>query len=104
MPARVAALNPVGSYDFTATLPDGSTATGNFSITGSAGAWTGTISRDGEGTPTELTNISVDGQMLMANTVIPDGPITFTMNFSGQEFTGKWAIQGAEGAFNGKRR
>jgi len=98
------AFNPVGSYDYTAILPDGSASTGAFTITGSNGAWTGTISRAGENGSTELTDIAVDGQMLTARTVIPDGQVTFYMTFTGAEFTGKWTVQGAEGAFNGRRR
>jgi hypothetical protein len=102
--ARPAALNPVGTYDFTATLPDGSMATGSFTIAGSPGAYTGTITREGEGTATQLSDIAVDGQWMTLATVIPDGNITFSITFNGPEFTGKWSVQGAEGAFNGKRR
>ena len=77
---------------------------GTFTITGSNGAWTGTITRTGEAGATELTDISVDGQTLTARTMINEGQVTFYMTFDGPQFTGTWTIQGAEGAFNGRRR
>ena len=104
VPAAPATLNPVGTFDYTAILPDGTAAPGTFTITGSNGAWTGTITRTGEAGSTELTDIAVDGQMLTARTVIPDGQVTFYVTFDGPQFSGKWTIQGAEGAFNGRRR
>ena len=99
-----AAFSPVGTFDYTAILPDGTASPGTFTITGSNGAWTGTITRTGETGATELTDISVDGRMVTARTMINEGQVTFYMEFDGPQFTGKWTIQGAEGAFNGRRR
>ena len=98
-----ASLTPIGTFDFAATLPDGSQATGIFTITGSPGSYSGTISRE-DGSATPLTNISVDGQTLMFTTVIPDGTVGMTLTFTGNDFVGRWAVEGADGPVTGKRR
>ncbi len=102
--SRPAALNLVGTYDYTATLPDGMVQGGNFTIAGTPGAYTGTIYREGMAEGSPFTNVAIDGQTVTLNSRIQEGDIVFTINFVGSEFTGKWAVQGAEGAFNGKRR
>ena len=104
-PAAVAtpALNPVGTFDFTAIGPDGSASTGNFVISGTPGNYKGRIERDGVG-GTDMTRITVDGQTMIIVAMIPEGEVTLTLNFTGNDFNGKWAIQGAEGGFSGKRR
>src|SRR5688572_19547304 len=57
------ALNPVGTFDFTAIGPDGSPTNGSFTIAGSPGAYKGRIERDGMG-GTDITRIAVDGQTM----------------------------------------
>ena len=101
--AQPAALNPVGTFEYTATLPDGSQTSGMFTITGSAGSYTGTITSAAAG-ESPIANIAVDGQMLMFTTVIPDGTVAMTLTFTGDSFAGKWAVQGAEGPITGRRR
>jgi hypothetical protein len=100
--AQSAAFNPVGTFDFLATVPDGSQAPGSFTITGTPGAYRGTIERGGQGT--DLSSISIDGQTLTIGANIPEGPVLLTLTFTGNEFSGKWAIEGAEGPITGKRR
>ena len=98
------ALNPVGTFDFTAVLPDGSESNGSFTITGSPGTYAGTIERPGMG-GSDLTSVAVDGQTLTLGANIPDGAVVLTLNFTGNEFTGKWALGSeAEGPIRGKRR
>jgi hypothetical protein len=97
------ALNPVGTFDFTAIGPDGSASNGNFTITGTPGNYKGRVERDGVG-GTDLTRITVDGQTMILVATIPEGEVTLTLNFTGNDFTGKWAIETAEGAISGKRR
>ena len=97
------ALNPVGTFDFTAIVPDGSEAPGSFTISGSPGAYTGTIERPGMG-GSDLTSIVVDGQTLTIGANIPDGAVVLTLTFTGNDFTGKWSLGGSEGAIRGKRR
>ena len=97
------AVNPVGTFEYTATLPDGSQSSGLIIISGSPGSYTGTISRDGAG-ESPVSNVSVDGQTLMFNTVIAEGTVSMTLTFSGSTFAGKWAVQGAEGPLTGRRR
>jgi hypothetical protein len=35
---------------------------------------------------------------------IAEGPVTLTLNFTGNDFTGKWVIENIEGTISGKRR
>lgn len=97
------AMNPVGTFDFIAITPDGSPSNGSFTIAGSPGAYTGTIERPGMG-GSGLSSIAVEGQTMTISADIPDGAVVLTLNFTGNDFTGKWALQGAEGAISGKRR
>ena len=96
-------MNPVGTFDFTAVLPDGSESNGGITITGSPGAYTGTISREGAGV-TDLTSVAVDGQTLTVGANIPEGAVVLTLNFTGNDFTGRWALGEDSGAIRGKRR
>ena len=104
-PAVVATpgLNPVGTFDFTAIVPDGSEAPGSFTISGSPGAYTGTIERPGMG-GSDLTSIAVDGQTLTIGANIPDGAVVLKLSFTGNDFTGTWSLGEAGGAIRGKRR
>jgi hypothetical protein len=101
--ATSSALNPVGTFDYTAIGPDGSALPGTFTISGSPGAYTGRIERQGAGA-TDITSIAVNGQTLTLVSSINEGPVTLTLNFTGNDFAGKWAIQGMEGTLTGKRR
>ena len=101
--ATSSALNPVGTFDYTAIGPDGSALPGSFTITGSPGAYTGRIERQGAGA-SDITSITVDGQTLTLVSSIAEGPVTLTLQFTGNEFSGRWAIQGMDGAISGKRR
>jgi hypothetical protein len=96
-------MNPVGTFDFTAVLPDGTEAPGSFIITGSPGTYAGTIERPGMG-GSDLTSVVVDGQTLIIGANIPDGAVVLTLNFTGNDFSGKWALGEAEGPIKGKRR
>ena len=96
-------LNPVGTFDFTAVLPDGSAQNGSFTITGTPGAYTGRIERQGTGM--DLSSVTVEGQTLYVTAAIDEGAVTLTLTFTGSnDFAGKWAVQGAEGPVTGKRR
>ena len=97
-------MNPVGTFDFTALTPDGTPSNGSFTITGSPGAYTGTISR--EGGSTDLTSIAVDGQTLTIGATIPEGAVILTLTFTGNDFTGNWSLpaESMGGAISGKRR
>jgi len=101
--AVAATLNPVGTYDYTATAPDGSTLTGTIIITGSPGAYAGKVERDGLGW-TDLTSVTVEGQTLTTTAQIQEGQVVTTATLIGDEFIGKWTLQGFEGTINGKRR
>ncbi len=101
--SAAAAVNPVGTYDYTATAPDGSTATGTLIITGSPGAYVGKVERHGLGW-IDLTSVTVDGQTLITTAELPEGRVVTTATLIGDEFTGKWTLQGFEGTITAKRR
>ena len=102
-PTAPATMNAVGTYDFTAIAPDGSPMRGSFTISGSPGSYSGTIAREGQdGTP--LTGITVEGQTMTLSANIPEGTVVLTLNFTGNDFAGTWAIQDAGGAVTGRRR
>jgi hypothetical protein len=104
--APSSALNPVGTFDFTAIGPDGSTASaGHFTITGTPGNYKGRVEREGMG-GTDLTSVTVDGQTMRLVASIPEGAVTLTLNFAagGNDFTGRWNIENLEGSISGKRR
>lgn len=101
--SAVGAVNPVGTYDYTGTAPDGSTFKGTIIITGFPGAYAGKVERDGVGW-TDLTSVTVEGQTLITTAEIQEGRVVTTATLIGDEFTGKWTLQGFEGTITGKRR
>jgi hypothetical protein len=96
-------MNAVGTYDYSAVAPDGSALNGSFVITGSPGAYSGSIDREGMGS-TPLSSVVVAGQTMTLTANIPEGAVVLTLNFTGNEFTGQWAIQDVGGAVSGRRR
>ena len=102
-PPASATMNAVGTYDYTAVAPDGSALPGSFTITGSPGAYSGTIDREGMG-GTALTSVVVEGQTMALTANIPEGAVVLTLYFTGNDFTGTWALQDAGGAITGRKR
>ena len=85
-PATPAELDPVGSYTFSTTV-QGMAVDGQLRITGSRGAWGGSLYSDVTG-ELPLSSVTVDGQQVRLTADTPDGTAYIRMQFSGETFTG----------------
>ena len=94
-------LDPVGIYDFTTDV-EGQTIAGTITITGSPGAYSGSVTSD-MGT-ISLRNIVVDGMDLTFVGDSPDFTVAFALTFSGDSFTGEWDVEGLVGFISGSKR
>jgi hypothetical protein len=100
-PAPAAALNPVGTYDFT-TMDAGSEVKGTIEITGTPGAYTGRL-RTANDDDVAISQVAVAGQVMTLVVNTPGGPLTFTLTFTGDAFTGNWVNEVANAAISGQR-
>jgi len=94
-PAPAGDLDPVGRYEYT-TVVGGQPTTGTFQVSGSPGAYTGRI----ESTafpPLQIVRVSTAGRQLTLVAQAPQGEVTVVLDFTGDEFTGRWSL-GNEGA------
>ena len=94
-------LDAVGVYDISTSV-EGQTMTGSITITGSPGAYTGTISSEFGTVP--LRNIEVDGMDLSFLADIPEATVAFLLTFEGDSFEGEWDAEGMVGFISGTRR
>ena len=101
-PAPAAAVNPVGTFEFTTSV-DGNMLTGSIEVAGSPGAYTGTI-RTSATPDIPVSGVLVSGQQMIVTADTPDGPLTLTLNFSGDNFTGGWTLGGGSGELRGQRK
>lgn len=103
-PATSAALDPLGIFDFT-TAVEGMSVAGTITITKPATGtgYTGTITTNVT-EPIGISRVVVEGQKLIVTAQTPDGDLTFTMEFKGNDFTGTWAMPGMSGTHAGVRR
>jgi len=100
-PAKPAAVNPVGSFEFN-TEVNGSPMKGNLRIAGTPGSYSGSMTSDI--TPElPITSIVVDGQTMKLVMDTPNGAATINIAFTGDNFTGNWELGGASGPLTGKR-
>jgi len=98
--AVAAAVNPVGTFEFTTTA-DGETLTGSITVSGQPGAYTGRIRTAHDDIP--IIGVSVTGQQMVVTGDTPGGPLTLTLNFTGTTFTGSWAVDGDKSEIRGQR-
>ena len=99
--ATSAAVNPVGTFEFTTSV-NGDMVTGSVEVTGSSGAYGGTI-RTSATPDIPVTGVTVNGQQMVVTADTPDGELTITMNFTGNNFTGGWTLGGGSGELRGQR-
>ncbi|MCI0433457.1 MAG: hypothetical protein L0271_07395 [Gemmatimonadetes bacterium] len=95
-------LDPVGTFDFTTTV-DGNAVTGTFNIVRSGDGFSGTISTNVT-EPIGIRSVVVEGQTMTVVGDTPDGPVTLTVTFTGDTFTGGWILADMSGAMTGRRR
>lgn len=87
-PAAVATLDPVGMYDFTATL-GGETRTGTIHIQPtSSGGYGGEARLEGEPQPAPIDSVRVDGDRMVINASPSGQNVIFELEFAGSSFTG----------------
>ena len=99
-PARPA-LDPVGSFDLR-TEAMGSAVTGTFTISGSPGSYSGSMTTDMGGFG--MSDINVDGQELSFVGESPDVVVFFLLVFDGDSFSGEWDAEGMSGVVTGTKR
>jgi hypothetical protein len=97
-----AAADASGIYDFNTTV-DGNAVTGTVTITRSGNAYGGTVTTNITD-PIDISAVTMEGNQITVMAITPDGPITFVMNFTGDDFTGTWALGTMSGTHTGKRR
>lgn len=87
-----------GTYSFTVEVP-GDTQSGSFTISGTKGAYTGTIVNDDDPEENELSNIQFNDGTLTFEFVIDGGmAVNFSAEIDGEEYEGEVSV-GAFGSF-----
>lgn len=95
-------VDPVGAFDFTTTV-DGMPVNGTVTITRQGSQYGGSITTNvTEALP--ISTVTVEGQTVQIGSTAPDGPLTFSMIFTGETFTGSWTYAGMQGTLTGRRR
>lgn len=100
--AASTAVEPAGTYDFNTTV-DGTAVTGVVTITRGTGGYTGTITTNVTD-PITIDQVTAEGNRITVIALTPDGALTFTMDFSGDDFSGTWTLGEMSGTHTGKRR
>lgn len=99
---RSSQVDPVGAFDFTTTV-EGTPVTGTITITRNGSEYGGSVSTNvTESMP--ISTVMVEGQSVQVTGSTPDGPVTISMTFTGETFTGNWSYAGMTGSLTGRRR
>lgn len=87
-PVAVTTLDPVGMYDFTASLGT-ETRNGTIDIRQSAaGRYIGEARLEGESDPAVIDSVQVSGNRMIIDATPPGTSVTFELEFTGSDFTG----------------
>ena len=102
--APAKALNPVGDFEYSTTLPDGQTLSGTFTIAKQNDVLSGKITSQMGEAP--ITNVKVEERKLTMVVVTPEGAeVTFVLAFEDDnKFAGSWEMGGQSAAISGKRK
>lgn len=102
-PAPAAALNPVGTYEFS-TSAQGTDVSGTIVISSVEGRYAGSVVTSA--TPeAPIKSVSVAGQVITVVIPTPDGSEgVLEMRMDGVAFTGSWSYGGMNGTLSGRRR
>jgi hypothetical protein len=96
------AVNPAGEFEFSSALPDGTPIKGAITISGTPGAYTGSINVGEQGT-FPITNVVATGQTMVINATHPEGPLEVRLTFVTNDFNGSWRLGDQTGEMVGKR-
>ena|SRR5687767_1892596 len=96
-------LNPVGEFEFSTMTPDGTPVRGLISISGTPGAYTGSIDAAEQGN-FPIKSVVVSGQTMTINAEHPQGPLDVRLTFVADDFTGSWQLGTDTGEMAGKRK
>ena len=96
------AVNPVGEFEWSSALGDGTPIKGTITISGSPDAYTGAINATDLGI-FPIKSVVVTGQDVAINAEHPDGPLTLRLKFVGNDFNGFWMLGPETGQMVGKR-
>ena len=96
-------LNPVGEFEFSTMTPDGTPIRGTISISGTPGAYTGSIDAADQGI-FPIKGVAVSGQTVTINAEHPQGPLDVRLAFVADDFTGSWQLGTDTGEMAGKRK
>jgi len=95
------ALDPVGTFDYTSSF-QGQPMNGQLVITGGPGTYGGTMSSNlFPAMPIET--VTINGQELILGVNTGDGTAEIRVNFTGDNFTGRWSYAGEAGDIAGQR-
>lgn len=100
-PVAAAGVNPLGTFNFSTTV-QGDPVTGSIEVTGTPGAYGGTL-RTSVTPDIPLSGVTVQGQRMVVTSDTPDGQLVLTLNFEGNAFTGGWTLNGGSGDLTGQR-
>lgn len=95
-------VDPVGSFDFTATV-DGAPIAGRITIRRDGDAYTGTVGSEATG-EADIHAVSVEGMTVRIGATL-DSPVELVLQFTNlAEFGGTWSYGGMSGPLTGMRR
>ena len=101
-PAQQEALDPVGTYTFSATY-QGMTIPGRINVSGEPENYTGLIEAEGQ-PPVEIYSVMVEGQKITVYGDAGGDDLIMTMEFAdGSSFTGSWMLGFDSGEMMGEK-
>jgi hypothetical protein len=100
--APAPAVNPVGEFEWSSSLPDGTPIKGTMTIAGTPGAYTGSVNAGEQGI-FPIRNVVVTGQTMVITAEHPTGPVELRLVFVANDFTGSWRLGMETAEMVGKR-
>ena len=101
-PPPPAAVDPVGTYNFS-TIFQGGPLTGRIVIRGEPGRYTGMLTPASGPGPVTIYSLSVEGQTMTLFGDADGDDLIVTMTFTGDSYTGTWALGFDGGEMSGSR-
>ena len=99
---KPAAVNPVGEYEFT-SVDDGQQFIADVKIEGEAGNYNGTVKRRDLDMVIRFTDVAVSADKMIIVADVRTNVFVLRFSFSGDTFTGSWAMGNEGNELKGKR-